>query len=356
LLATETTTEATGGRRFARGASASGHRLLAAFARLEQMPALADARANLRSLLADGAADEQIVLAIEADAALTAAVLRAAAKRRGGAVEPADPGVAAAVLGLSRPELAGVAQAVPTFDFFDRSHTLAEHAGRLRAHALATQRAAYGIREELAVGVSGQLAAAALLHDIGKIVLTLAYDNYDEVLAVSAAPEQRLLFERRALGIDHASAGGVLLRRLGVPGQIAFLVENHHAERADGDVAILRLADMLAHHAADRPVDARELTRLAGRVGLSDPALRRALADPSFGSAPRRTKLRPSPLSRRQLTILGLLGRGLSYKQISAELGVSLSTVRTHTHRAYKVLGVADRAQAVLLATREGWL
>ena len=41
---------------------------------------------------------------------------------------------------------------------------------------------------------------------------------------------------------------------------------------------------------------------------------------------------------------------------IAAELGVSISTVRTHLHNVYTKLGVDDRAQAVLRATELGWI
>jgi DNA-binding NarL/FixJ family response regulator len=50
------------------------------------------------------------------------------------------------------------------------------------------------------------------------------------------------------------------------------------------------------------------------------------------------------------------LAKGKVYKEIGTALGVSVSTVRSHLHHAYKKLGVADRAQAVLTAKERGWL
>jgi len=50
------------------------------------------------------------------------------------------------------------------------------------------------------------------------------------------------------------------------------------------------------------------------------------------------------------------LAKGSSYKEIGTELGVSVSTVRTHFHHIYIALGVNNRAQAVLTATERGWL
>jgi DNA-binding NarL/FixJ family response regulator len=54
--------------------------------------------------------------------------------------------------------------------------------------------------------------------------------------------------------------------------------------------------------------------------------------------------------------MIRLLAEGKLYKEIAPELGVSMSTVRTHLHAVYEKMGVADRAQAVLRATEMGWL
>jgi DNA-binding NarL/FixJ family response regulator len=51
-----------------------------------------------------------------------------------------------------------------------------------------------------------------------------------------------------------------------------------------------------------------------------------------------------------------LLADGHVYKQIAQELGLSTSTVRSHLHRIYRRLDVADRTQAVLLGRELGWI
>jgi DNA-binding NarL/FixJ family response regulator len=51
-----------------------------------------------------------------------------------------------------------------------------------------------------------------------------------------------------------------------------------------------------------------------------------------------------------------LLGRGLQYRQIAAELDMMPSTVRSHMYKAYQRLGVADRAQAVIHCVERGWI
>jgi DNA-binding NarL/FixJ family response regulator len=64
----------------------------------------------------------------------------------------------------------------------------------------------------------------------------------------------------------------------------------------------------------------------------------------------------PCPMSAREVDVLKRLAKGMVYKQIASELGLSTSTVRTHLHNVYGKLGAMDRAQAVLIATERGWI
>jgi DNA-binding NarL/FixJ family response regulator len=57
-------------------------------------------------------------------------------------------------------------------------------------------------------------------------------------------------------------------------------------------------------------------------------------------------------LSARENEILQLLSRGLLYKEISDQLGISTSTVRQHIHRIYEKLHVQNRTEAINKAFR----
>jgi DNA-binding NarL/FixJ family response regulator len=157
--------------------------------------------------------------------------------------------------------------------------------------------------------------------------------------------------------MDHASIGGLLLSRWGLPKRLATSVAAHHTSEGDHEVATyVRLADMIVHHTQGEAIDRRKMLRLADGCGLSASALRDALFDLPHAGGSHRRRAEPSPLSSRETAVLRVLAQGKVYKAIAVELGLSTSTVRTHLHNTYAKLGVADRAQAVLKATEMGWI
>jgi DNA-binding NarL/FixJ family response regulator len=75
-------------------------------------------------------------------------------------------------------------------------------------------------------------------------------------------------------------------------------------------------------------------------------------------ASPSRTPVAPPPgheqLSEREAEVLLLVGRGLSNREIGAELSISLPTVKTHVRHLLAKLGLRDRVQAVVLAYETG--
>ena len=139
-----------------------------------------------------------------------------------------------------------------TFDFFERTPGL----GRRRRSASGStpsppRRAADRLARELEYEDRDELLCSALLHDVGKLVLTHAYPGYpSRSTARRARPRSALHRERLELGVDHALVGGVLARRWGLPNRLATAIERHHADDVEGEAALVRLADMLAHYGA----------------------------------------------------------------------------------------------------------
>ena len=63
-----------------------------------------------------------------------------------------------------------------------------------------------------------------------------------------------------------------------------------------------------------------------------------------------------SVLSERELQVLILAARGLSNRQIAAELTLSEATVSRHLANIYGKIGVSSRAEASKIALAKGWI
>lgn len=61
-------------------------------------------------------------------------------------------------------------------------------------------------------------------------------------------------------------------------------------------------------------------------------------------------------LTKRELDILKLVGKGLSNKQIGKELHISDRTVQAHLSNIFSKLDVNSRTEAVMVAVRKGWI
>jgi DNA-binding NarL/FixJ family response regulator len=68
----------------------------------------------------------------------------------------------------------------------------------------------------------------------------------------------------------------------------------------------------------------------------------------------RRPTGRLSALTEREIEVLRALVDGLSARDVADHLDVAVNTVRTHTHRIFRKLGVHGRLEAVRIARAEG--
>ena len=326
-----------------------GQRLLEAIEAFECFPALERSRDRLLNLLDTDAPAAEVVPTIESDSALTIGLLRLA-NARGDAYS----GVPAALEAVKTEDLRTLAAAMPTFELMGASAGWSRVARQFRLHAIATLGAAERLIADGYARHADELRVAALLHDIGKLVLLCAYGRYRR--GFDGTPSDRLGDEQQGWGLDHAVVGGVMARRLGLPRRIATLIERHHSPDAEADTALLTLADALAHYGAGHPVDGDDLVRVATRAGVSDDALDTLLHELPGGTRTTPRRIEPSPLSRQETAAIALMAKGSRVKDIARELGISPSTVRSHLFNAYSKLGVPDRTQAVLLASRRGWI
>jgi putative nucleotidyltransferase with HDIG domain len=339
-----------------RTAAAPGSRLAEAFEAVERFPVLVESRERvIAAATAETARLGEIVEAVEGDVALAITVLRHA--NRGGLIAGGIAGVPAALEVLKPAGVLALAGTAPSFDFFEPSGIWELKPERFRVHALATQRAADRIGRLVGWAERDELAVAALLHDVGRLVISRLHPGYKVYFdAVSRTPEQRLREEREQLGIDHALVGGVLARRWNLPARIAIAIERHHADDADGLAAMVATADMVAHYCNGETIAPERLRASAERCGLSPEALRDLLYEMPLPTPDASRVSEPCPLSSRELDVLRHLSEGMVYKQIASEMHLSVSTIRTHLHNVYGKIGAVDRAQAVLMARDRGWI
>jgi two-component system nitrate/nitrite response regulator NarL len=73
-------------------------------------------------------------------------------------------------------------------------------------------------------------------------------------------------------------------------------------------------------------------------------------------SLPRETRRDAPALTRREREIVGLIGRGLSNKEIARSLRIEVPTVKNHVHNILEKLRVGRRAEAVSAASARGEL
>ena len=105
-----------------------------------------------------------------------------------------------------------------------------------------------------------------------------------------------------------------------------------------------------------RPEDiVRAIRMVVSGESLLFPAAIRALAA-THGGRDRSRGLAPAGLTEREAEVLRLMATGMSNVEISAELFVSVQTVKTHVGNVLAKLGARDRTQAVIVAYETGFV
>jgi putative nucleotidyltransferase with HDIG domain len=350
------TAEQTAKKTVANGQGKGGQRLAAAFDAVSRMPALEETVERVvKAASQESSSVTEITELVETDTAMAIAVMKSA--NNGGGPRGRVSNVPDAIEALTPAGIRAVATSLATYDLLQPSASWASLPERFRRHAVATRHAAENLAVLADVPGRDELAAAALLHDVGQLVLIKLYPAYEGILADrTMTPEARAQAERREFGKDHTIVGGVLARRWGLPTVIAGAIERHHSDSADGLAAAVRLSDLVAHHAAGDTVSADAMVGAAEACGLNEARLHQLVYEFPHARVPRQRRGEPCPLSRREVDALRGLAEGKVYKEIAEEMNLSASTVRTHLHNVYRKIGAADRAQAVLVARERGWV
>ena len=122
--------------------------------------------------------------------------------------------------------------------------------GELWRHSVAVSVTAEGLMKELGLEVDDEIFTAALLHDLGKLVMGEFVAK--DLEAIRSAAEKGAPFqiaEREILGTDHAEIGGMLLKNWSFPSKMIEAVRWHHdpdlAENPGTLIDIVHVANVL---------------------------------------------------------------------------------------------------------------
>ena len=102
--------------------------------------------------------------------------------------------------------------------------------GEAWEHAVATALMTEIIARRLGLEQSLTAYTAALLHDIGKTVLSVfVHDHFERILALVSEKKMRFLdAEREVLGIDHQQLGTMVAERWRLPAEVIIAIGYHH--------------------------------------------------------------------------------------------------------------------------------
>jgi HD-like signal output (HDOD) protein len=204
----------------------------------------------------DRASSEEIESVVVRDQALTARILRVANSAAFGFPRRVER-VREAITILGIRKLKHVVSVMAATELFKGDETELVTPQQLWAHALATSLWARQIIEWKRLWGCGSAVTAALLHDLGILILMQkARENYQPVLEEARRSGQPLLaLENRALGTTHAFIGGMLCAKWQLPVSVTMMVCHHHSTVAPVEPAlgVVMLANGLAHRTGDGP-------------------------------------------------------------------------------------------------------
>jgi putative nucleotidyltransferase with HDIG domain len=209
-----------------------------------------------------------------------------------------------------------------------------------------------------------RLRRAALLHDIGRVAVPNSVWEKPGPLTTSQWEQVRL----------HAYHSERILARSPVLEPLARIAGRHH-ERHDGsgyhrgstsaevpvEARLLAVADAFQAMTQTRPQrpaltleEAARAIESSAAAGLFDPECARAVIV-AADERPSPTRW-PEGLSDREVEVLRLVARGMSNREVAAELVISRRTAEHHVQHIYAKIGASTRAAAALFAMEHGLL
>jgi len=220
---------------------------------MQDLPSIPRTYMELRKALADPETSiERVVRIVEKDVAISAKILQLVNSAFFGLTrEISDIKMAVSYLGINILQNLVVSieafrmfqpkKAIPGFSI-EELHSHSQLAARIAAHFPAEKK------------LPGAVVVAALLHDVGKLVIAeRAPDHFARAVA-GAREERRPLFvvEEELIGVSHAEVGAYLLSLWGLPYPVVEAVAHHHhpqrvPQHKVDMITVVYLSNLLAH-------------------------------------------------------------------------------------------------------------
>jgi diguanylate cyclase (GGDEF)-like protein/putative nucleotidyltransferase with HDIG domain len=267
-------------------------RLARTIADIGPLPVLSGTVARVRGLAADpDATTPQLVAVIDADESFSANLLRYANSAAYARPLRART-IHQAVTMVGREALARIAMESATYSLLEQMPGAGGRSrGAMHLHAVGVA----GCAVELATrtGASVEVAhLAGLLHDIGKLVLPLAFgeEAVDAIARERPSGTPRVTLERERLGVDHAYAGALLADQEGARGELFGTISFHHGglpgpECPTPEIACVQLGNAVVGMLAGEEAD-QELVHLALRRLDASPAILDEVAEAALPKHP----------------------------------------------------------------------
>jgi putative nucleotidyltransferase with HDIG domain len=201
--------------------------LVCQITRLDPMPLTA--QRLMRALQDERLGPEQLAGYIQFDPAMASGVLRLANSAAFGGVATGNLREAIVRVGTSKLVEIVLGDTIQRMKTQVPMYGLGEN--ELWRHSAAASLAVTALRQEKpSANVPESASIAALLHDIGKLVMG-RYMKADMFAILERCRERSLTFvdaEHELLGCDHTEFGAALSRQWGLPDEITHAIERHH--------------------------------------------------------------------------------------------------------------------------------
>ena len=225
---------------------------------VEQLPSLRECVLQLIDLASDrdsSAAEAARVLSD--DGILTGRVLSEANSALSNPQDPViDISEAVSRLGIARvTAIAMSASAMSQFPLGASAY--GQSANDLSRHHRAAVEASIALGTHFPIEERATLTAIAVLHDIGKLVLSPLIEDRETLTELSRKSRRSIIdIEADLFDIDHTEAGKIVCDHWNIPSVIGDSIEQHHRPReADRLTNAVYIADAIAHASIDQATD-----------------------------------------------------------------------------------------------------